>query len=172
MKVGDKVKILRVRHGLTGVKVGDVGVIREVQENGPGYLPDVLVGPVGVAAGTGDDAGLRWHPAKNVGVIEEGAPSCATKEVLVIGSGGVWAKGPTLDDAYAKAASHGPLGRKIIVVVAPAEVGIEVDSYGGIVWSGSAAPRHVYIQNGDKLEWPNRRTAALRSAVSDVMGGV
>lgn len=85
-------------------------------------------------------------------------------EVLIIGSGGTWAKGASLDAAYKQAARYGSFGKQIVVVVAPTTAAIGVTEVGGLVWQGPA--EHVYVRASEaSLAWPNRRTTALRAAV-------
>jgi hypothetical protein len=90
-------------------------------------------------------------------------------EVLVIGSGGVWSKGPTLDAAYAQAARRGSLGKQVVIVVAPTSAGLWVDDFGSVRWDGER--RHEYVRPATPqgahpaLAWSNRRTAAMRLAV-------
>lgn len=87
------------------------------------------------------------------------------REVLIVGSGGVWAKGSTLDEAYTQGSSHGGFGKRISVVVAPKSADVRVDSFGALLWIGAEAV-HVHVcPRGEERTWANRRTAALRAAV-------
>ncbi len=44
-------------------------------------------------------------------------------EVIVIGSGGVWSKGPTLEAAFDNAKKLGGFGKQVVIAVAPVPKG-------------------------------------------------
>lgn len=87
------------------------------------------------------------------------------KEVVVIGSAGIWSKGKDLDDAFTKAQKFGPLGKQIVVAVCPAEAEATVDGSGSLCWRGEEPPAYAKTEKGGRT-WPNRRSAALRAAVA------
>lgn len=86
-------------------------------------------------------------------------------EIVLIGSAGVWAKGPTLDEAFASAKKLGGLGKQVVVVVSPVSVQAWVNEFGTLCWTNKG-DRPRYALNAGKLAWPNRRTPALRAAVA------
>lgn len=94
----------------------------------------------------------------------QGAPG-TDREIVVVGSAGVWAKGPTLDEAFASAKKLGGLGKQVVVVVAPVAAKTWVNEFGTLCWTNTS-DRPRYALNAGKLAWPNRRTPALRAAVA------
>lgn len=98
--------------------------------------------------------------------------SAADIEVLVIGSGGVWAKGPTLDDAKRSARKiDSTLGTTVVVVVAPKAAGLWVDDNGCVCWTGERRHRYV-VQPDGKRAWPVRSTTRLAAALDAVVAEV
>jgi hypothetical protein len=99
-------------------------------------------------------------------------------EVIVIGSGGVWSKGPTLDAAFDNAKKLGGFGKQVVIAVAPVSIETWVDEIGALRWNvvggdHSVRPRYVYRPEGTSTTtwWPNRRTEKLRAAVDAVIAG-
>lgn len=93
-----------------------------------------------------------------------------TSIVVVIGSGGTWGRGATLDAAWEQIARVGGPGRQILVYVAPAESEASVDTMGCLCWRGDTPPRKVTPSRSGA--WAARRTKALRTAIDAVMSHV
>jgi hypothetical protein len=105
------------------------------------------------------------------------SPAPGPIEVILIGSAGVWAKGPTLDAAFANAKRFsGTLGKEVVIVVAPIALETWVDEVGALRWKGDLDTRPSYVHFNNKGSsqtwWPNRRTAALRAAVEAKVAAV
>ena len=95
-------------------------------------------------------------------------------EIVVLGSGGVWAKGADLDAAYRKGKELGGFGKSVIVAVLPVAAQAWVDEVGQLRWQGQDflakyARRPLPGGNDSTVVWPNRRTANLRAAVEAVL---
>jgi hypothetical protein len=101
-------------------------------------------------------------------------------EVLVIGSGGVWGKGPTLQEAKTRARKEGDLGKHVIIAVAKASAKMSVDGFGSVCWYGDEMP--LYVVRHDKgarsrekppvevtKRWSSRTSALQTHAVEETI---